>query len=75
MTTERTPLREPVSVTDYDVVIGGGCVGLSTTRHLAERSDRDVRVLEKENQLVTHQSGRNSGVLYSTPDSTTRPVR
>ena len=50
---------------EYDVaVVGGGCVGLSAARHLAERSDLDVCVLEKEYHLAQHQSGRNSGVLH-----------
>jgi L-2-hydroxyglutarate oxidase LhgO len=51
-------------VTDYEVAVaGGGCVGLSTARHLAE-TDVDVAVLEKEYRLAAHQSGRNSGVLH-----------
>ncbi|MFA9517072.1 L-2-hydroxyglutarate oxidase [Halopenitus sp. H-Gu1] len=49
----------------HDVaVIGGGCVGLSTAKHLAENTDLDVCVLEKEYHLAEHQSGRNSGVLH-----------
>lgn len=52
-------------MTDYDVlIVGGGCVGLSTAKHLAERSALDVCVLEKEDHLAAHQSGRNSGVLH-----------
>lgn len=50
---------------EYDVaVVGGGCVGLSVAKHLAERSDLEVCVLEKEYHLAAHQSGRNSGVLH-----------
>lgn len=49
----------------HDVaIVGGGCVGLSVAKHLAERTDLDVAVLEKEHHLATHQSGRNSGVLH-----------
>lgn len=49
----------------YDVVIvGGGCVGCSTAKHLAEDRDLDVAVIEKEYHLAEHQSGRNSGVLH-----------
>ncbi len=49
----------------HDVaIVGGGCVGLSVARHLRERTDLDVAVLEKEHHLAAHQSGRNSGVLH-----------
>jgi L-2-hydroxyglutarate oxidase LhgO len=51
-------------MTDHEVVVvGGGCVGVSTARHLAERGV-DVAVIEKEYALAEHQSGRNSGVLH-----------
>lgn len=54
-----------MTVTDHDVaIVGGGCVGLSVAKHLAERTDLDVAVLEKEHHLAEHQSGRNSGVLH-----------
>jgi L-2-hydroxyglutarate oxidase len=50
---------------DHDaVVVGGGCVGLSTAYHLAGRTSLDVAVVEKEHHLAAHQSGRNSGVLH-----------
>ena len=49
----------------YDVVVvGGGCVGCSVAKHLVERSDLQVAILEKEHHLAVHQSGRNSGVLH-----------
>jgi len=52
-------------MTDHDVaIVGGGCVGLSVAKHLAERTDLDVAVIEKEHHLAEHQSGRNSGVLH-----------
>ncbi|WP_435194444.1 L-2-hydroxyglutarate oxidase [Natronomonas sp. EA1] len=52
-------------MTGHDVaVVGGGCVGLSVAKHLAERSDLDIAVIEKEHHLAEHQSGRNSGVLH-----------
>jgi len=50
---------------EYDVaVVGAGCVGCSVAKHLAERSERDICVIEKEYHLAQHQSGRNSGVLH-----------
>ncbi|ADQ69056.1 dehydrogenase [Halogeometricum borinquense DSM 11551] len=49
----------------HDVaIIGGGCVGLSTAKHLTELTDLDIAVFEKEHHLAEHQSGRNSGVLH-----------
>jgi L-2-hydroxyglutarate oxidase len=48
------------------VVIGGGIVGLATAyRLLQQKPDACVRILEKESELSSHQSGRNSGVLHS----------
>ncbi|CAN5611224.1 L-2-hydroxyglutarate oxidase [soil metagenome] len=47
-------------------VIGGGIVGLSVAKALLEKQPRlRLIVLEKENQLAFHQSGRNSGVIHS----------
>lgn len=47
-------------------VIGGGLVGLATACRLLERRpDAKVVVLEKEQEVASHQSGRNSGVLHS----------
>ena len=48
------------------VVIGGGIVGLSTAHELLKRRPQlRLAVLEKEPELATHQSGRNSGVLHA----------
>ena len=50
---------------DHDVlIVGGGVVGLSTGLHLGRRTGLDIAVVEKEHQLASHQSGRNSGVLH-----------
>lgn len=51
----------------YDVaIIGGGIVGLATAYRLRERRpDASVVVLEKEEEVALHQSGRNSGVIHS----------
>jgi L-2-hydroxyglutarate oxidase len=49
----------------YDVIIiGGGCVGCSTAKHLAQHRNLDVALVEKEYHLASHQSDRNSGVLH-----------
>ena len=46
-------------------VIGGGIVGLATAMALAARPGTTVGVLEAEERLAAHQSGRNSGVIHS----------
>lgn len=46
------------------VVVGAGIVGLAVAARLAARGD-DVVVVDKENDLATHQTGRNSGVIHS----------
>lgn len=46
------------------IVIGTGIVGLAVAARLAERGD-EVTVLEKEDALAQHQTGRNSGVVHS----------
>ena len=47
-------------------VIGGGLVGLATAWALHRRHpDLPLVLLEKEAEVGTHQSGRNSGVLHS----------
>ena len=47
------------------VIIGGGIVGLATGRALAQTGQCEVTVLEAEEQVARHQSGRNSGVIHS----------
>jgi L-2-hydroxyglutarate oxidase LhgO len=54
---------ETVMITRDVVVIGGGCVGVSVAKHLAEQSDLDISILEKEYHLAQHQTGRNSGII------------
>lgn len=55
------------------VICGGGIVGLSIARELLKRGAEGILILEKENDIGFHASGRNSGVLhagiYYTPDS------
>jgi L-2-hydroxyglutarate oxidase LhgO len=48
------------------LIIGGGIIGISVARELKRRySDARVTVIEKENRLGEHASGRNSGVLHA----------
>jgi (S)-2-hydroxyglutarate dehydrogenase len=48
------------------VIVGGGIVGLATALRLSEaRPGLRIAILEKEEELATHQSGHNSGVLHA----------
>ena len=51
----------------YDIaIIGGGIVGLATALRLLERKPRLVlAVIEKEPELLLHQSTHNSGVVHA----------
>jgi 2-hydroxyglutarate dehydrogenase len=51
----------------YDIaVVGGGIVGLATTRELLLRHPRlRIANVEKENAWNKHQTGHNSGVIHS----------
>jgi len=53
--------------TMYDlIVIGGGVVGLASAWEYTRRyPGRSVLVLEKNDTLAAHQTGRNSGVIHS----------
>jgi L-2-hydroxyglutarate oxidase len=47
----------------YDfIIIGGGIVGLTAAYRFSKYK---VLVLEKESEVATHQTGRNSGVIHS----------
>ncbi len=55
-------------------IVGGGIIGLAVARRVSElRPDAGVTVLEKEREVASHQTGRNSGVvhagIYYTPGS------
>lgn len=56
-----------MSTTRIDVlVIGAGIVGLATARALLlAEPTLQLRIVEKEDAVATHQSGRNSGVIHS----------
>ncbi|MDH7598789.1 MAG: L-2-hydroxyglutarate oxidase [Sedimentisphaerales bacterium] len=48
------------------VIIGAGIVGLATAYRLAARfPGLAIGVLEKEQAIASHQTGRNSGVIHS----------
>lgn len=48
------------------VVIGAGIVGLSTAAEIQRRlPDARVSIIEKEEDICLHQTGRNSGVTHS----------
>ncbi len=48
------------------LIIGGGIIGLSVARELkAKFPDKKVVILEKEDNVAYHSSGRNSGVLHA----------
>jgi (S)-2-hydroxyglutarate dehydrogenase len=47
-------------------VIGGGILGVAIAREVLQRQpDADVTVIEKEDRLSSHQTGRNSGVVHA----------
>src|SRR4051812_33407649 len=48
------------------LIIGGGIIGVSVAREIKSRfSGAKVVLLEKENALGLHASGRNSGVIHA----------
>ena len=50
---------------EYDIIIiGGGVIGSAIARELTRYKLR-VAVLEKESDVVTHTSGRNTGMLHA----------
>lgn len=57
---------EPSDGTADILIVGGGIVGLATARALVlALPGLRVVLLEKEDALATHQTGRNSGVVHS----------
>jgi L-2-hydroxyglutarate oxidase LhgO len=58
-------VRRTVVRPDF-LVLGAGVIGISVARELKRRySDAKILVLEKEDGLGRHASGRNSGVLHA----------
>lgn len=55
----------PISSSDY-LIIGGGIMGLAVARALRARFPQtSITLIEKENTVALHASGRNSGVLHA----------
>jgi (S)-2-hydroxyglutarate dehydrogenase len=52
---------------NYDfLIIGGGIIGLFIAKELKHRfPDQSIAILEKEDEVSLHASGRNSGVLHA----------
>ena len=47
-------------------VIGCGILGAAIAREILQRQpDADVTVIEKEDRIASHQTGRNSGVVHA----------
>jgi L-2-hydroxyglutarate oxidase len=48
------------------LIIGGGLIGLATAKHLQQtQPGLRVMLIEKDEHLAAHQSGRNSGVVHA----------
>ncbi len=48
------------------IIVGAGIVGLSTAYKLSQAFPEDkILVLEKEDRVAAHQTGKNSGVIHS----------
>lgn len=54
-----------ITTTDF-AIVGGGVVGITLARSLAEQFPKArITVLEKEPRVAMHASGRNSGVVHA----------
>jgi L-2-hydroxyglutarate oxidase len=50
----------------YDIaIIGGGIVGTATAMQILQKKKCSLILIEAENKLAAHQTGRNSGVIHS----------
>ena len=54
------------TITTEYLIIGAGIIGLSIAKKLKEKyPNADVLIIEKEEDIARHGSGRNSGVLHA----------
>lgn len=59
-------MPEPLSRSPRVAVVGGGILGVAVARRIQQVLDpASVVVLEKEDRLAAHQTGRNSGVVHA----------
>jgi (S)-2-hydroxyglutarate dehydrogenase len=56
-----------MDIEKFDIaIIGGGIIGLATALALGDDSPQhSLAVIEKEKELASHQTGRNSGVIHA----------
>ena len=48
------------------IIIGAGIIGLTTAYKILEKNSKSsLLIIEKEDKIFKHQSGRNSGVIHS----------
>ena len=58
-------MREDSNYFDY-LIIGAGIIGLTVARELRSRNpDKKICIIEKEEDVAKHSSGRNSGVIHA----------
>lgn len=47
------------------LICGAGIIGLTVARELLSRGHKDIMIIDKEEDIARHASGRNSGVLHA----------
>ena len=69
----RNLIKSPLDITPDIIIIGGGIIGCAIAYSLSKKLRVSIAVIEKENEIAKHASGRNSGVIhtgfYYTPGS------
>ena len=55
-----------MSLKVYDIaIVGGGIVGTASAQQILKMKKLSLILIEAENKLAAHQTGRNSGVIHS----------